>query len=117
MKGLMRRRIESPIAAILLALLLMFAASILPNRIARAGGIPMPGEPATDTSPTPDEGDPDVPTGSGRPKPQGGMRPPSVARPPWGVHGVMPAPNDPVAGYAFIMRTAMSVWFRVYLPF
>ena len=117
MKGHMRRRIEQPIAALLLALMLVFAASVVPTRVARAAGVPVPGEPGPDTPPTPDEGDPDVPTGSGRSTLKGPRRPQPTARPQWGAHGMQPVANDPLAGYVFMMRTAMSVWFRVHLPF
>mgnify|MGYP003344913497 CR=1 FL=1 len=118
MKGPMRRRIDSPFIAVLLALLLVGVASTIPTRTARAGGVPLPGEPNPDTPPQPDEGDPDVPTGSGRSQPQGGTRPTPVARPQWGGPGaVMPSPNGPSAGYVLMMRTALSVWFRLHLPF
>lgn len=118
MKGPMRRRIDSPFIALLLALLLVFVASTVPSRAAFAGGVPKPGDSNPDVPPQPDEGDPDVPTGSGRSQPQGGTCPVPVARPQWAAHGVaMSPPNDPLAGYVFMMRTAMSVWFRVHLPY
>lgn len=117
MKGHMRRRLEQPLVALWLALSLMVAVSLVPVRSAHAGGVPMPGEPGPDTPPQPDEGDPDVPTGSGRSTPQGGARPQPVARPQWGHGHVMPSPNDPVTGYVLMMRTAAAVWFRIHLPF
>lgn len=118
MKGPMRRRIEAPFTALLLALLLVVVASTIPTRSACAGGVPLPGEPNPESPPSPGEGDPDVPTGSGRSQPQGGARPTPVTRPQWGAHGAaMPSPNDPRTGYVLLMRTALSVWFRLHLPY
>ena len=115
----MRHRNKSAFATLMVALLLLVSAAFVPFQTAHAAGVPVPGDPGPLDPPQPGEGDPDVPTGSGRGAPTNNVpRPSQPITTPRALDGhVQPMPFGMTMRHVLLMRTALELWFHVYLPF
>lgn len=115
----MRHRNRSAFATLMVAFLLLLSTAFVPFQTARAAGVPVPGDPGPLDPPQPGEGDPDVPTSSGRGVPIGNVpRPSQPTTPPRGIDVRDRSQSlDLTMRHVLLMRTALELWFHVYLPF